>query len=217
MRNEDERKFLRTLAECIADNTSGHLLELPNIPLEVLDEPPSAGRNYLYRLEQLHKMIVSYLWLSYRFPNVFTTRALANHAKQLTEESIEQTLMQFSWTEKARKLLQKKRKEAIRDAEKQQRSIATQEGNAEVAAPGELPEVVKDVLEDGQAFEEAPRTDDESEYPTEEFKILEPSEPEIRVQEKESTDHSQEQSSEGAPPPHLGATVESSTASQPRG
>jgi ATP-dependent RNA helicase SUPV3L1/SUV3 len=67
-----------------------------------MDLPPSGDRSYLYKLEQLHKMIVCYLWLSYRFPNVFTTRSLANYTKKLVEDQIEKTLNDFSFIEQAR-------------------------------------------------------------------------------------------------------------------
>lgn len=119
MRDEGERDFLRTLAECIAENKSGSLLDLPTLPLEVLDEEPSAERRYLRRLEQLHKMIVSYLWLSYRFPQVFTTRKLANHVKQLTEDAIERTLAQFSWSEVREKQMERAR-EALRELQRKE-------------------------------------------------------------------------------------------------
>ncbi|KAF2451641.1 P-loop containing nucleoside triphosphate hydrolase protein [Karstenula rhodostoma CBS 690.94] len=124
MRDEGEREFLRVLAECIAENKSGELLDLPSLPLHVLDEEPTAERKYLYSLEQLHKMIVMYLWLSYRFPQVFTTRKLANYVKQLTEDAIERTLMQFSWSD-----VRNKRKERTREAmrEMREQQIAARE------------------------------------------------------------------------------------------
>jgi ATP-dependent RNA helicase SUPV3L1/SUV3 len=66
----------------------------------------------LYSLESLHKMLVCYLWLSYRFPNVFTTRTLANYTKKLVEDQIEKTLKEFSFIQEARLKMQKQRKEA---------------------------------------------------------------------------------------------------------
>ena len=120
MRDEGERKFLRSLAECIANRSSGELLDLPNLPLEVLDQEPSHERKYLSSLEQLHKMVVAYLWLSFRFPQVFTTRKVANHLKQITEEAIEQTLMRFSWTQQVRERERNKRIHAIKEHERQE-------------------------------------------------------------------------------------------------
>ncbi|CAN9307440.1 unnamed protein product [Alternaria alternata] len=102
MRDPHEREFLRQLAACIAEGKSGSLLDLDTLPLGTMDLPPSGDRSYLYKLEQLHKMIVCYLWLSYRFPNVFTTRSLANYTKKLVEDQIEKTLNDFSFIEQAR-------------------------------------------------------------------------------------------------------------------
>lgn len=64
MREAGERQFLRDLAECVAHGKSGDLLSMPSLPLEVLDASPSGNRKYLSSLEQLHKMLVCYLWLS---------------------------------------------------------------------------------------------------------------------------------------------------------
>jgi ATP-dependent RNA helicase SUPV3L1/SUV3 len=111
-RDQSERKFLRSLAECIASGTSGSILDMPQLPLHVMDKPPSPDRPYLYALESLHKMLVCYLWLSYRFPNVFTTRTLANYTKKLVEDQIENTLKEFSFIEEARLKMRKKRTEA---------------------------------------------------------------------------------------------------------
>ncbi|KAL1593213.1 RNA helicase [Paraconiothyrium brasiliense] len=169
MRDEGERNFLRTLAECIADNKSGELLDLPNLPIEVLDQEPTAERKYLYSLEELHKMIVAYLWLSYRFPHVFTTRKLANHVKQITEDAIERTLMQFSWSG-IREKRRQKRQEAMRELQKQEETIAQEREAFEI----NLPEEARQIISDKRSFadSEAP-VDDEGEYHPEELDDLE--------------------------------------------
>ncbi|KAJ4351507.1 RNA helicase [Didymosphaeria variabile] len=170
MRDEGERNFLRALGECIADNKSGELLDLPNLPLEVLDQEPTAERKYLYSLEQLHKMIVAYMWLSYRFPHVFTTRTLANHVKQITEDAIERTLMQFSWSDVRNKRKQK-REEAMRELQEQEKAAAEERKNIGI----DLPEEARQILGDKRSFDdsEAP-IDDEGEYHPEELDDLEP-------------------------------------------
>jgi ATP-dependent RNA helicase SUPV3L1/SUV3 len=140
MRNVGEKTFLRTLAECIAEGRTGHLLELPNLPLDVMDEPARGDRDYLFSLEQLHKMVVLYLWLSYRFPNVFTTRPLAVYTKKLLEDQIEDTLQRFSHTE-------------IRKAQKEKRERARLEREKEAG------ESIRAI--------EPPATDDLNEYPEE--------------------------------------------------
>jgi ATP-dependent RNA helicase SUPV3L1/SUV3 len=165
MRDEGEREFLHALAECIAEGKSGELLDLPKLPIEVLDQEPTAERKYLYSLEQLHKMIVAYLWLSYRFPHVFTTRKLANHVKQLTEDAIERTLIQFSWSD-IRGKRREQRRDAMRELQEQERASKQARKDAGI----DLPQEVRDVLNDKTSFRdlEAP-TDDQGEYHPEEL------------------------------------------------
>lgn len=166
MRDSAEKKFLRTLAECIAEGRTGHLLELPDLPLNVMDEPAKGNRSYLHSLEQLHKMVVLYLWLSYRFPNVFTTRPLAIYTKKLLEDQIENTLTQFSHTA-VRKQQMEKRERARMEREKQA-TAAEKAMGARIPSPPDMPEEAEDILNDTIAFEDAPpATDDLNEYPDE--------------------------------------------------
>lgn len=170
MRDPGEREFLRTLAECIAENKSGELLDLPTLPLHVLDEEPTAKRKYLYSLEQLHKMIVSYLWLSYRFPHVFTTRKLAIYAKQLTEDAIERTLMQFSWSDVRQKQVERTR-EAMRELREQQTAARNKEGDARVS----LPQEARDIRDEKPLFKDPePPTNDKNKNLPEELDDLDP-------------------------------------------
>ncbi|KAF1927933.1 ATP-dependent RNA helicase SUV3 mitochondrial precursor [Didymella exigua CBS 183.55] len=165
MRDVDQKKFLRTLAECIAEGRSANLLELPNLPLDAMDEPARGDRSYLYSLEQLHKMVVLYLWLSYRFPNVLTTRPLAIYTKKLLEDQIENTLTQFSHTELRKQ--QKEKRERARLQRSTEAATAAKAIEAELPPPG-MPEEVKDMVNDKTAFEDAPpATDDRNEYPDE--------------------------------------------------
>ncbi|KAF2682110.1 P-loop containing nucleoside triphosphate hydrolase protein [Lentithecium fluviatile CBS 122367] len=225
MRDVGEQTFLRSLAECIADNKSGNLLELEGLPLERLDKPPSGDRKYLYELEQLHKMIVTYLWLSYRFPHVFTTRALANHVKQIVEDAIERTLTQFSWTQQAKEAIMKKRKEAMRELKEQENNAVYIEGEQEdvertkAATARNIPQAVEDVLHDESSFVEHPApADDEGEYPTEELEVLEPTETErldqlekeYQERTRQLSNHAQDSLRNRIPPP-----IGRSEASQP--
>ena len=97
------QRWIKVLAECIARGTGGSLLELEEIELELLDEEVAGERSYLQRLERLHKQLVTYLWLSFRFMGVFTTRSLAMHVKEMVEKNIEQSLSQFNFSEAFRK------------------------------------------------------------------------------------------------------------------
>lgn len=96
---------LRGLAKCVAGQSSGSLADIAEIPLEVLDESVSGNLNYVHDLELLHKSLILYLWLSYRFGGVFIDRAMATHAKELAEEKIDRSLLEFSANTKLRKSL----------------------------------------------------------------------------------------------------------------
>lgn len=106
-------KFTRALATCVLEQKGGSILELPHLNLEVLDRTPSGTRKYLYDLEVLHKCIVLYLWLSYRFSGIFNTRALAIHVKDLVEDAIEKSLSKFSFKEEDRKKIINKRHRSL--------------------------------------------------------------------------------------------------------
>jgi ATP-dependent RNA helicase SUPV3L1/SUV3 len=118
MRNAPEKEFLCSLADCVANGKSGNLLDLSKLPLHVMDLPLSVEREYLTQLEHLHKMLVCYLWLSYRFPNVFTTRTLANYTKKLVEDQIEKTLTDSSFSALAGAKLKKRREQARQTLDK---------------------------------------------------------------------------------------------------
>ncbi|KAF1839449.1 ATP-dependent RNA helicase SUV3 mitochondrial precursor [Decorospora gaudefroyi] len=167
VKNFNERIFLRSLAECIADGKSGNLLDLDTLPLGIMDKPPQAGRDYLKQLEELHKMLVSYLWLSYRFPNVFTTRSLANYAKKLVEDQIETTLTDFSLIEQARLEQKKARNNAYKKLNigLGQDSTEQTKGHLVPAPPG-MSKEAEDILNDPEwTADTLPMPDDVDEYP----------------------------------------------------
>ncbi|KAJ4379697.1 RNA helicase [Didymella sp. IMI 355093] len=166
LRNPEEKKFLRTLAECIAEGRTGHLLELPNLPLNAMDEPARGDRNYLYSLEQLHKMVVLYLWLSYRFPNVFSTRPLAVYTKKLLEDQIEDTLTRFSHTELRK--AQREKRERARSLREREAEEAIKGIEAEILPTPGMSQESRDIVNNKPAYEDAPpATDDVDEYPEE--------------------------------------------------
>lgn len=117
---EDSGRIVGALSRCIAEQ-KGNLLDIPEIELEVLDLPVAGDRSYLLKLEELHKALILYLWLSYRFAGVFTTRPMAFHAKSLVEEKIDQALLEFSANTKLRKkLLAEKQRNIARQMEEQE-------------------------------------------------------------------------------------------------
>lgn len=104
------RDALVAVAKRIAYNQPGDLLDLPEIPLELLDYAPEfypAGKNaFLRNLEGLHKTLTLYLWLSYRFNTVFRSQRLAFKAKEMVEEAIDKCLegMDFSTANRSERL-----------------------------------------------------------------------------------------------------------------
>ncbi|KAK5117261.1 hypothetical protein LTR62_005878 [Meristemomyces frigidus] len=107
------KKLMPAYARCIAEQQGGSIVDIEELPLEILETKPSASREYLRELERLHKGIVTYLWLSYRFAGIFSTRALAFHVKGMVEERIEDVLGKFSFSETQRRKVAAKREQQI--------------------------------------------------------------------------------------------------------
>lgn len=166
MRRPDDRRFLYELAECIALNKDANLLNLKTLDLEIMDRPATGGRAYLYDLESLHKQIVCYLWLSYRFPNVFTTRALANYTKKILEDQIERTLTQFSIVELMRQR-QKRRAIEMQQLESSEVGDSDQVHEEDSPPPSSLAVEARDVFNSQALKEPPPSRDDVDEYPDE--------------------------------------------------
>ena len=98
---------LKAITRAIAQNRLITVADVPEIPLEVLMETPKADRSYLESLELLHKCLIMYLWLSYRFQTVLRDQPMAFHAKGLAEQKINWTLRAFSANPKLRERLRK--------------------------------------------------------------------------------------------------------------
>jgi ATP-dependent RNA helicase SUPV3L1/SUV3 len=96
VRDEREIKVLQAFAQCVAELGSGHLLDFPDVDLEVLQAArPSNMKeqiDHLHRLESLHRTITMYLWLSYRYQGVFQSQGLAFKVKEMTEQKINEHL-----------------------------------------------------------------------------------------------------------------------------
>ena len=56
----------------------------------------SGKKEYLQQLEILHKSVILYAWLSFRFGGVFTDRTLVAHVKDMVEERMIRALSEFS-------------------------------------------------------------------------------------------------------------------------
>lgn len=114
-------------AECVARHTGGRLLDIPELNLEILEEPVSGSKEYLHGLEVLHRSIILYLWLSFRFGGVFTDRTLASHVKELAEERMVRALTEFSANKKLRKDASLRRQIALQKQIAEQRRTLEEE------------------------------------------------------------------------------------------
>ncbi|KAH7395032.1 P-loop containing nucleoside triphosphate hydrolase protein [Phaeosphaeria sp. MPI-PUGE-AT-0046c] len=166
MRNSADKSFLHELAECIALNKDANLLNLKTLDLEVMDIRATGKRQYLYDLESLHKHIVCYLWLSYRFPNIFTTRTLANYAKKILEDQIERTLTQFSIAElKKQREKRKALAEQVHQVDNSDIEDPDDINQGDSPPPSGLAAEARDIFNSQALKEPPPSTDDMDEYP----------------------------------------------------
>ncbi|KAK3943837.1 P-loop containing nucleoside triphosphate hydrolase protein [Diplogelasinospora grovesii] len=108
LRDPKQRDVLRAYARCVSELKGGHLLDIEEVDLEILDidDWASAGlspTDYLNRLEALHKAITLYLWLGYRYQGVFQSQHLAFHVKSLVEAKITDYLEDLTFEADSRK------------------------------------------------------------------------------------------------------------------
>jgi ATP-dependent RNA helicase SUPV3L1/SUV3 len=136
------RDLMPALARCIATSSGGDLLSIPEMPLDVLDEPEQISKEYLRSLEQLHKGLVAYLWLSYRFAGVFGTRKLATHVKGLVEEKIEHVLANLNLDAAMRRAILQKKDSAMKKQRAREEAAMGQALLEQVAADVEADEVI---------------------------------------------------------------------------
>lgn len=135
-------------ADCVAENSSGRFLDMTALRLEVLQDPVSGDKGYLHELENLHKAIILYSWLGFRFGGVFTDRTLAAHVKELVEERMIRALTEFSANKKLRKDASLRRQIALQkqllekgeidfedDAESQGKEREAEEGSSGLPTP----------------------------------------------------------------------------------
>ena len=88
-------------AECVGNGTGGGIMDLSVLNLRLLENRMVvANKDYLGKLEFLHKCLILYLWLSYRFAGVFNTQAMAFYVKKIVEERIQEALAQVPMNKK---------------------------------------------------------------------------------------------------------------------
>lgn len=107
LRDHNMPQIIRALAKRIAYHRNGDLLDIKEINLEILDynleNYPRGKDQYLKHLESLHKSLVLYLWLSYRYVGVFQSQALAFHVKEMVEVKINEYLEKLDYSPDARR------------------------------------------------------------------------------------------------------------------
>lgn len=110
-------KVVQELAECVATQSGGELLNLKTLDLELIDMDKEShyggSKSYLRAAETLHKALTLYLWLSYRFVGVFRSQTLAFHARSLVEARIDECLAEVQIDSKQKKQLHYLRKKAL--------------------------------------------------------------------------------------------------------
>jgi ATP-dependent RNA helicase SUPV3L1/SUV3 len=181
MKHKPNANLIRDCALCVSEQRGGNILDIPSLNLDILDREIVGERSYLRELEILHKGVILYLWLSFRFPGVFTTRPLATHIKELIEGNIEQTLKLLSFSETKRRRAREKLREAavladFRHAALMNDSATIQDGHQRALVErGETSELdseaaeVVDTLGDERNDNESRTWDDEGEYPEEDL------------------------------------------------
>ena len=110
--------IVAAFARCVGNNTSGALLDIPEINLDLLDKEMRIDREYMSGLEGLHQALILYLWLSYRFAGVFVNQAMAFYVKKLVEEKLDKMLTEYSASKEIRERIRKMREKALRHISK---------------------------------------------------------------------------------------------------
>ena len=145
--------ILAAFARCVGENTSGALLDIPEVPLDLLDEEIKADRDYMARLESLHKALILYLWLSYRFAGIFINQAMAFHVKRLVEERIDKVLAEYSSSPAIRERIKKMRDEALRQISKLNEPVAESSGSRFETEMLNVPLLPDSVSNQGREFQ----------------------------------------------------------------
>ncbi|MCJ1311971.1 RNA helicase [Agyrium rufum] len=131
---ERDQRILKTLATAVANQKRVDILDIEAFSPDVLDEPVTADKDYLRSLEALHRCLVIYIWLSYRFDSIFHQRPLAFHIKTLVEKNVDKVLTEFTSVLRVRQRLSK-----IQSRRKQQENSLLE--LARLAGKGKRPEM----------------------------------------------------------------------------
>lgn len=86
------------MAQVLASSRDGSVLKMRSLDLDLLDTENPTEPHQLRALEELHKSLLLYLWLSWRFPATFTPRETAQELKLLCETLIDTALRNIKMT-----------------------------------------------------------------------------------------------------------------------
>lgn len=96
-RKPGEPQLAQAYARLVAESRAATIVDVEELDFELLKDNYEASRGYLGKLESLHKGVIIWNWLSFRFAGVFVNRELAMHVKGLVEKRIEETLARLSF------------------------------------------------------------------------------------------------------------------------
>lgn len=131
LRDNGMPQIVRALAKRIAQSQSGELLDIPEINLDILDHSvhnyPPGREQYLKHLEALHKALVLYLWLSYRYTGIFHSQALAFHVKEMVEVRINEYLDNINYSADVRRQRVADNRRAVRKLKHKTEKVLAEE------------------------------------------------------------------------------------------
>lgn len=115
-RDPSVQELVKSFARCVAQQRGGTLPDIRELDLEILDFESSPNKEYLKRLESLHRGIILYLWFSYRFDHIFTDRDMAMHVKRMTQDRIASVLDRLSQAEGPRRQRERRQRMSVAQA-----------------------------------------------------------------------------------------------------
>jgi len=96
-RKQGEPELARAYARFVAQSRAVSIADVEELNLELLEDDYVPDRAYLRKMEELHKGVIVFMWLSYRFAGVFIQRELALHVRQLVEARIAAVLEKLAF------------------------------------------------------------------------------------------------------------------------
>lgn len=144
-RDKGMLEIVKALARRVAENESGHLLDIPEINLEILDYTrssyPTGHADYLKHLESLHRALTLYLWLSYRYVGIFQSQALAFHVKEMVEVKINEYLETLDYSPKERQQRLSQQRKAVSKRRSKAKRVLGDEAEGQEKRASETPGV----------------------------------------------------------------------------